>query len=173
MNDKMTVEQVRELLREARDAQHVSSDRHAYGRESVAVATLAISQHEELERLRAELETVRKEIANRAHFEESYRIQIAERDAQLAECIHFIGLVSEGGQPYKELAVECLNDIPTSAKHNAEILRAAEDWRDAIEERDRAYDDGMPPWTYANKAAKAEKALFAACEAVRAKKAVE
>ena len=109
---------------------------------------------------------------------ERLRTQLAEREAQLAGGTSTLAYYANSISIYVDAGVanaaaETLNQLPASAKLNAEILRAAEDWRDAIEERDRAYDDGMPPWTYANKAAKAEKALLPAGQAVRAKKAGE
>jgi hypothetical protein len=128
---------------------------------------------------RAQMEVNARDMQRAADLEQ----RLAERDAQLAECIQVLaeyadrnhwGYMDPGGCPkgmgrytdYCEIgpdtAEEALKKSPTSAKHNAEILRTAEALAATVKN-----DPIEQIWRIEN------PTLVALVEAVRAKKAGE
>jgi hypothetical protein len=147
MSTKITIEEVREWRHKGYEY-----GKYSY----TDLCDFALAQHEELERLRTQLAEAQTEISSLNKVlsdpvtlaeNDVLRNALAERDAQLAECTQVLdkyadpnhwGYVDPSGCPkgmgryidYCDIgpiaAVEALEQMPTSAKHNAEILRAAE-----------------------------------------------
>ena len=119
MNTKMTIEEVRKLM-----AVH-------YGVSPIApLCALAISQHEELERLLGEHTDANEK--NFALNDEILRVktQLAERAAMVAEYMNELKNVEAylpHSHPLALRAETLLASITASAKHNAEILKTAEE----------------------------------------------
>jgi hypothetical protein len=161
MSDKITIEEVREFFKEtcdrfpdSRSDTTIRGSRNLLTLEQGAkVASFAIKQHEELTRLRAQLQ---------------------ERDAQLAECIKGFEkidtvLLSLAGQQrttkvkselkdIENICTEIRSSLPATAQANAKIILAAEE-----QEREFNAPNGVGEYILAcsntNQAVRDKKAL--------------
>jgi hypothetical protein len=161
MSTKMMIEEVHDWFYEKSSQR----DPDTY---DFRVSNLALSQHEELERLRREHDEMRQLVG---HLKEV----VTERDAQLAECIAAIQNEYRDGYCFNRMseAARALNNIhgiiskpSTSAKHNAEILRAAEEHYASHLEASFVEDKMTRGHYFAHHLKTCE-----VCQAVRAKKA--
>lgn len=138
MSDKITIEEVREFLREARDAQRVSGARHAYGMESVGIAELAISQHEELAHLRAQLQERDTQLAALAPACKTCGGTGMQNDAHIGD-ISF----NEWPCPICGGSGKDYSTLPATAQANARIIEAAEELQREMAETMKRRIEGM------------------------------